>query len=92
MSDTPIHDNIDKPTPIYGHLTGDTPVVKPSTKPQPKVVAATAGASVGAALSVVLVWIVEASAHIDIPEAVELAVPVILCAGLAFLGGYYKKN
>lgn len=66
--------------------------VEPSKTPQPKVVAATAGAGVGVALGTVVTWIVEASAGIDIPAGVELAIGVILTAGLAFVGGYWKKN
>lgn len=101
MSDSPIFDNVDKPTPIYGKVASgpiDTPtennhgVNHPSAKPQPKVVAATVGAGVGAAVSVILVWIIEASANIDIPETVELAVPIVIGAGLTFLAGYFKRN
>lgn len=32
MSDSPIFDEIDKPTPIYGSITGETPVQKPERK------------------------------------------------------------
>lgn len=60
--------------------------------PQPKVVAATIGAGVGSAVGEIIVWIVEASANIDVPSNVEFAVGVVLTAGLAFLAGYYKKN
>lgn len=99
-NDTPIFDNVDKPTPIYGSITDpvktqrDNPhgVNAPSKTPQPKVVAATAGAGVGAAISVVLVWVIEASAKIDIPEGVELAIPIIIGTGLTFLAGYFKRN
>lgn len=98
--DTPIHDSIDKPTPIYGSMTDPTPVQKEnphgvnaaSKTPQKKVVAATAGAGVGAAVSVVLVWVIEASAKIDIPETVELAVPIIIGTALTFAAGYFKRN
>jgi len=63
----------------------------PTSAPQPKVVAATVGAGVGTALGVIGVWVVEASVGIDIPEGVELAVGVVLTAGLAFVGGYFKR-
>lgn len=96
MSDTPIYDEIDKPTPIYGSITGENPVTEikqPSSNvPQPKVVAATIGAGVGSAVGEIIVWVVEASASIDIPSNVEFAIGVVLTAGLAFVGGYFKRN
>lgn len=95
MSDTPIFDEIDKPTPIYGSITGENTVVedqKPSAKPQPKVVAATVGAGVGSAIGEIITWAIEATANIDIPSNVEFAIGVVLTAGLAFVGGYFKKN
>lgn len=63
-----------------------------SNKPQAKVVGATVGAGVGSAIGEVVTWIVEASAGIDIPANVELAIGVILTAGLAFVGGYWTRN
>jgi len=63
-----------------------------SKTPQPKVVAATIGAGVGSAIGEIITWVVEASARIDIPDNVELAIGVVLTAGLAFLAGYFKKN
>lgn len=81
MSDTPIFDNVDAER-----------AAEPSKAPQPKVVAATVGAGVGSAVGEIVVWIVEASAAIDIPANVELAIGVVLTAGLAFVGGYWKKN
>ena len=79
MSDTPIYDSLTNPEPE-------------STKPQPKVVAATIGGGVGTALGEILTWIIEASAGIDIPEGVELAIGVVLTTLLAFVGGYFKRN
>lgn len=79
MSDTPIFDQVNNTT-------------KPNPAPQPKVIAATTGAGVGGALSVLVCWIVETVASIDIPSPVEGAVAIILGAGLAFVGGYWKKN
>lgn len=79
MSDSPIYDNMNKP-------------VEPSKTPQPKVVAATVGAGVGSAIGEIIVWGVEASANINIPGNVELAIGVVLTAGLAFLSGYMKRN
>lgn len=79
MSDTPIYDNV-----------GNIPT--PSKTPQPKVVAAAVGAGVGSAIGEITTWIIEASAGIDIPANVELAIGVVLTAGLGFLAGYVKKN
>lgn len=105
MSDSPIYDDMKnaenepiyrgviKPEPIIGPITGENDTVnQPSSKPQAKVVAATVGAGVGSATGEVLVWIIEASAGIDIPNNVEFAIGVILTAGLAFIGGYFKRN
>lgn len=61
-------------------------------KINPKVTYATGGAAVGSAVSTVAVWIVEATARIDVPEQVELAFGVILTAGLAFLAGWAKRS
>lgn len=58
----------------------------------PKVTYATGGAAVGSAVSTVAVWIVEATAGLDVPEQVELALGVILTAGLAFLAGWAKRS
>ena len=79
MSETPIYDNLNTPKPVY-------------KTPQPKVVAATVGAGVGAAIGNIIVWIVEAAANIDIPDSVELSIGVVITAALAFVAGYVKKN
>lgn len=79
MSETPIFDKMNQPE-------------KTDLKPQPKVIAATIGGGVGTAVGTIAVWIIEASAHIDIPNEVELAIGVVLTAGLAFVSGYFKKN
>lgn len=90
---TPLYDNAGKPDPIVGPLTDDVEtVIHPSAKPQPKVVAATVGAGVGSAVGEILVWIVEASANIDVPSNVEFAIGVVFTAGLAFVAGYRKRN
>lgn len=61
-------------------------------KVNPKVTYAAGGAAVGSALSTVGVWIVEASASIEVPSEVELALGVILTAGLAFASGWFKRS
>lgn len=58
----------------------------------PKVTYAAGGAAVGSAVSTVAVWIVEATARIDVPGEVELAVGVILTAALAFASGWFKRS
>ena len=75
-------------TPIYNHMTNP----KPDNTPQPKVVAATVGGGVGVAVGDILVWIIETATNIDIPGAVELAIGVVISAGLAFVAGFYKRN
>jgi hypothetical protein len=63
----------------------------PTSHVQPKVAAATVGSGVGAALSIVLGWVLEASLRIDIPEAVELAGGIVITAALTLLAGYLKR-
>lgn len=62
-----------------------------SQKINPKVTFASGGAAVGSAIATVAVWAVEATARIDVPGEVELALGVILTAGLAFLAGWSKS-
>lgn len=77
-------------TPIFDNMNENTP--NASGKPQPKIVAATVGAGVGSALATVVVWVVGAVTAVAVPEAVELALGVILTAALAFVGGYWKRG
>lgn len=63
----------------------------PTATPQPKVVAATAGAGVGAAASTVLVYLIEALGHVDLPIAVEGAILVLITGAVSFLGGYITR-
>lgn len=60
-------------------------------RPQPKVLAATAGAGVGAAISTIAVYLIETLGKIDMPEAVDGAILVLVSAGVAFLAGYIKR-
>lgn len=64
---------------------------KPTGTPQPKVLAATAGAGVGAAVSTITVYLIETLGHVDLPVAVEGAGLVLITAGVAFLAGYVKR-
>lgn len=72
------------------HVTTD-PFGQPTATPQPKVVAATAGAGVGAAISTIAVYLIESVGGIDLPSAVEGAGLVLISAGVAFLAGYIKR-
>lgn len=63
----------------------------PTKKPQPKVIASTAGAGVGAAVSTLAVYLIETLGRVDLPDAVEGAILVLVSAGVAFAAGYIKK-
>lgn len=63
----------------------------PTSTPQPKVLAATAGAGVGAAVSTITVYLIESIGKIDLPNEIEGATLVLISAGIAFLAGYFKK-
>lgn len=82
MNDTPIFTDVDR-------AYAEPPVNK---TPEKKVVAATVGGGVGVAIGEIVTWIVEATTQIDIPAGVELAIGVVFTAGLAFVGGYWKRN
>jgi len=62
-----------------------------TSKPQPKVLAATAGAGVGAAISTIAVYLIESLGKFDMPEAVDGAILVLVSAGVAFAAGYIKR-
>lgn len=62
-----------------------------TSRPQPKVLAATAGAGVGAAISTIAVYLIESLGKIDLPEAVDGAILVLVSAGVAFLAGWIKR-
>lgn len=72
------------------NVTTDADGVATST-PQPKVIASTVGAGVGAAVSTITIYLIETLAKIDLPDAVEGAALVIISAGVAFLAGYIKR-
>lgn len=63
----------------------------PTNTPQPKVVAATVGAGVGAAASTITVYLIETLGHVDLPAVVEGAALVLITAGLSFVAGYVKR-
>lgn len=92
--ETPIFDgiqkNYEKPEPILGPIT---PVENENNgKPEPKVIAATIGASVGAAVAQIGVWLAEISTGVDIPTEIEGSFTVVVTALLAFVSGYFKRN
>ena len=74
------------PRPVTTDAAGD-----PTNTPQPKVVAATIGAGVGAALSTVIIYLVETLGRVDLPDAVEGAGAVLVSAAVAFAAGYIKR-
>jgi hypothetical protein len=74
------------PRPVTTDASG-----QPTATPQPKVVAATVGAGVGAALSTVIVYLVETIGRTDLPDAVEGATAVLVSAAVAFGAGYLKR-
>ena len=63
----------------------------PTAQPQPKVLAATAGAGVGAAVSTLVVYLIETLGRVDLPDVVEGACLVLISAGVAFAAGYIKR-
>lgn len=62
-----------------------------TSTPQPKVVAATAGAGVGAAVSTLAIYLIETLGRVDLPDVVEGAIGVLIVAGVAFAAGYIKR-
>ena len=76
--------------PDHATITTDA-TGAPTATPQPKVVASTAGAGVGVAISEIGIWVVEQTAHIDIPAGIETAITIVVSAGLGFLAGYIKR-
>lgn len=64
---------------------------EPTATPQPKVLAATTGAGVGAAVSTIGIYAFEALSGIDLPSMVEGALLVLVSAGVAFAAGYIKR-
>lgn len=63
----------------------------PTSRPQPKVVAATAGAGVGAALSTIAVYVIESFGGVDLPSTVEVAGAVLITAAVTFAAGWLKR-
>lgn len=66
-------------------------VGRATSTPQPKVVASTVGAGVGAAVSTIAIYLIETLGKVDLPDAVEGAALVLISAGVAFLAGYVKR-
>ena len=63
----------------------------PTSTPQPKVLAATGGSVLGGAIGLIGIYVVESTAHIDIPGPVEGAIFIVVSAVLAFGAGYLKR-
>lgn len=64
---------------------------KVTNEAQPKVLAATAGAGVGAAVSTIAIYLIETLGNVDLPDVVEGAALVLISAGVAFAAGYIKR-
>lgn len=104
MNDTPIFDsNADKAAEAKRRALkqeindsyakyAETDGVVTDNRPTPKVWSATVGAGVGSALATIIVWVVNVATGVDVPETVELASGVVLTAGLAFVGGHWKRD
>ena len=58
-----------------------------TSTPKNKVVAATGGAAVGAALAIILTWAIQ-KAGVDVPANVADALSVVITAILTFLSGW----
>lgn len=67
------------------------PLGLPTTTPQPKVIAATAGSLVGGAVSTITLYLIETLANVQLPDEVKSASVVLISAGVAFLAGYVKR-
>lgn len=63
----------------------------PTPKTSPKVIATASGASVGAALATVVVWGIEFTTKVDLPDVVEGSISVIFVAAIGWAAGYIKK-
>ena len=64
---------------------------KPTSKTAPKVIASSAGGSVGVALSVLVIWVIEQTTKVDLPIPVEGSISVVFVAAFGWLAGYIKK-
>lgn len=60
-----------------------------TSAPKQKVVAATAGAGFGSALSVILVYLVEQTTHHDLPVEIKDALQIVIPTIVSFLAGYF---
>jgi hypothetical protein len=64
---------------------------EPTSKTVPKVKAAAAGGSIGAALAVIVIWGIEYPTGVDIPIFVEGAIQVVFVASFTGLAGWLKR-
>lgn len=58
----------------------------------PKVVASAQGSTLGGAIALILVWILNTYAGANIPAEVGVAIGTVLSAGIGFLAGYCKVD
>lgn len=73
-----------------GPVTTDVNNV-PTSQPQPKVIAATAGSLIGGAVSTITLYLIETLSHVVLPDEVKSAAVVLISAGVAFAAGYIKR-
>lgn len=64
---------------------------EPTNEPAPKVVAATGGAAVAGAATVLVAYVLRVTVGIELPAEVLAAGVVILTAAGAFAGGWIKR-
>lgn len=64
---------------------------QPTATPQPKVIAAAGGAGVGAAVTTLVIYLIESIGKFDLPGEVEGAALVIVSTLLSFAAGYIKR-
>lgn len=83
--------SFDSSTPIYtGTVTTDE-YGRPTLTPQPKVLAATGGSAAGTAAGVLLIWLIESFAGIDIPTLQEGAILLLVTTAVTFVAGWVKR-
>lgn len=78
--------NYPAPKPVTTDENG-----KPTPVPQPKVLAGTAGAVVGGAITTIGIYAFEGLTAIDLPQTVEGAVLTLVSAAVGFAFAYFKR-
>lgn len=58
----------------------------------PKVAAATQGTTLGGALALIIVWLLNTYAHADIPPEIGMAIGTVFSAVIGFMAGYLQPS